>query len=77
MKNRNHNSSSTFLTALVAVAGAAVIGLWLAEQTTPVQTLTRAQGLPASAPLTAPNAAAPTAVHAQLPAGKRARAGRA
>ena len=76
MKNRNH-SSSTFLTALVAVAGAAVIGLWLAEQTTPVQTLTRAEVPTMPAPAAAPNPLAPTAVHAQLPAGKRARAGRA
>lgn len=77
MRNRNHNSSSTFLTALVAVAGAAVIGLWLAEQTTPVQTLTRAAGPTVPATVSAPNALAPTAVHAQLPAGKRVRAGRA
>ncbi len=76
MRNRNHNSS-TFLTALVAVAGAAVIGLWLAEQTTPAPTLTRAQAQSASAPLLSPHAAAPTAVHAQLPDGKRARSGRA
>ncbi len=77
MRSRNHNSSSTFLTALVAVAGAAVIGLWLAEQTTPAQTLTRAAGATVPAPVVAPNAQAPTAVHAQLPAGQRARARRA
>lgn len=76
MRNRSH-SSSTFLTALVAVAGAAVIGLWLAERTTPAQTLTRAEGATLSVPDAVPNAVAPTAVHAQLPAGKRARAGRA